>query len=93
MLIGSEFLVDSDGIDENTFDVCSLLEIKLAEELVVSEFLVESDGMNDNTFNVCSALETKLVEEQIAKVGVGWIDTASSVLKTVEEGNEETFDV
>ena len=72
MLIVSEFIVESDGIDENTFDVGSVMAL----ELIVSEFLVEFDRMNDNTFD-----------------GDGWIDTALSVLKTVEEGNEETVDV
>ena len=43
----SEFLVESDGIDEKTFDACSVLETKLVEELVVSGYLVESDEMDE----------------------------------------------
>ena len=66
ILVVSDFLVDSDGIDENTFDVCSLLETKLMEELVVSDFLVEFNGMDENSFDVCSALETTLMEELVA---------------------------
>ena len=42
----------SDGMVENTFDVCLVLETMLVEEFVLSDFLVESDWMDENTFNV-----------------------------------------
>ena len=78
-LVLSDFLVESDLMDETTFDVCLALETKLVEELVVSDFLIESDGMDENTLDVCSALTTMLVEERIARVGDDWIATTSSV--------------
>ena len=88
-LVLSDFLVESDLMDETTFDVCLALETKLVEELVVSDFLIDSDGMDENTLDVCSALKTMLLEERIARVGDGWIETTSSC----EEWKEETVDV
>ena len=77
ILVVSDFRVESDRIDENTFDVCSALETKLMEELVASDFLVEFNGMDETSFDVCSAWETKFVEELVVSdfiVESDWMD-------------------